>query len=87
METKRFFHLINGDVVFGNTESLNEHTVLITDPFTAKDGKVIPYMLDICMDKAKSIQIHMMNVLWTCPLDEFPQMNTVYIEATTGIIT
>ena len=87
---KRFFKLINDEVIFGEVDVVkgpNANEILIKTPYTAKSGKVMPYMLDVMMQSPKAVQIHPMNVLWSVPLDEFEDANKVYIQATTGIIT
>jgi hypothetical protein len=86
---KRFFKLINNEVVFGECETLvvdgGHVEILIKKPYTAKGGNIMPYMVDVMTSSPGAIQIHPMNILWTVPLDEFPEAHKVYIEATTGI--
>lgn len=87
---KRFFKLINDEVIFGDVEIINngQHTeILIKTPYTAKNGNIMPYMIDVMMESPAAVQIHPMNVLWSVPLDEFEEANRVYIQATSGIIT
>ena len=87
---KRCFKLINNEIIFGEIEVIdgpNGGEILVKKPYTAKGGKVMPYMLDVLMESPKAVQIHPMNVLWSVPLDEFDEVNRVYIQATTGIIT
>jgi len=87
---KRFFKLINNEVIFGEIEVIDGHNgseILIKTPYTAKSGKIMPYMLDVMMQSPKAIQIHPMNILWSVPLDEFEDANKLYIQATTDIIT
>jgi len=87
---KRFFKLINNEVVFGECETILTESgvteILIKKPFTAKNGNIMPYMVDVMTTAPGAIQIHPMNILWTVPLDEFKDAYTVYIQATTGII-
>ena len=88
--SKRCFKLINNEIIFGEIEVIdgpNGGEILVKNPYTAKGGKVMPYMLDVLMESPKAVQIHPMNVLWSVPLDEFDEVNRVYIQATTGIIT
>lgn len=89
---KRFFKLINNEVIFGETETVvtredGPTELLIKTPYTAKNGNIMPYMVDIMMSAPAAVQIHPMNVLWSVPLDEFDEVYRVYVEATTGIIT
>lgn len=87
---KRFFKLINNEVVFGECETVLTESgvteILIKKPFTAKNGNMMPYMVDVMTTAPGAIQIHPMNILWTVPLDEFKDANEAYITATTGII-
>ncbi len=87
---KRFFKLINNEIVFGECETVQTEAgvveVLIKKPYTAKAGNIMPYMVDVMTSAPAAIQIHPMNILWTVPLDEFEEANKVYIQATTGII-
>lgn len=87
---KRFFKLINNEVVFGECETILTESgvteILIKKPYTAKNGNIMPYMVDVMTSAPAAIQIHPMNILWTVPLDEFKEAYDVYIQATTGII-
>jgi|WetSurMetagenome_2_1015567.scaffolds.fasta_scaffold285014_2 hypothetical protein len=86
---KRFFKMINNEVIFGEVEVIsteNGNEILIKTPYTAKAGNVMPYMLDVMASAPAAVQIHPMNILWSVPLDEFEEANRVYTEATTGLI-
>ena len=37
-------------------------------------------------ESPKAIQIHPMNILWSVPLNEFPEANKIYEEATSVIL-
>lgn len=86
----RFFKLINNEVVFGSCETVLTESgvteIMIKKPFTAKNGNMMPYMVDVMTTAPAAIQIHPMNILWTVPLDEFRDANEAYITTTTGII-
>ena len=88
---KRFFKLINNEVVFGECETLQTESgsteILIKTPYTAMNGNVMPYMAMTMGSAPGAIQIHPMNILWTVPLDEFPEALKIYEEALTGIVT
>lgn len=89
---KRFFKLINNEVIFGDTETVVSHEggpteLLIKTPYTAKAGNIMPYMMDVMTQAPAAVQIHPMNILWSVPLDEFDEAHRAYIQATTGIIT
>lgn len=87
---KRFFKLINNEVVFGEASasdpSGDSPEILIEAPYTSRGGSVIPYMSEVMGNSPKAIQIHPMNVLWSVPLDEFPRVEKIYYEATSGLI-
>lgn len=87
---KRFFRTISKEIIFGDCEIIqtaNGSEILIKEPYTVKNGKAMPYMYDELMKSPAAIQIHPMNVLWSVPLDEFDEINKIYIEATSGIIS
>jgi len=88
---KRVFKLINNEVVFGEVESVqvNEQQVeiLIKQPFSAISGNIFPYMADVFGNAPAAIQIHPMNIVWSTPLEDFPEAERVYNEATGGIVT
>jgi hypothetical protein len=89
---KKVFKLINDEVIFGECFTMvSEETgigeILIKSPFTAKGGRMIPYMVDVMGSAPAAVQIHPMNIVWQVPLDEFPEALKGYIEATSGIIT
>ncbi len=87
---KRFFKLINDEVVFGDCETIQHGEgpveILIKKPYTAKNGNIMPYMIDVMVASPAAIQIHPMNIIWQVPLDEFEDANNAYLQATTGII-
>ena len=85
---KRFFKLINGEMVYGETETvptINGTEIIIKKPYMVKNGNVMPYCMDVLPSAPGAIQIHPINVLWTVPLDEFPEVEKAYIKATTGL--
>lgn len=87
---KRFFRLINKEIVFGDCEVIptgNGSEILVKEPYTIKNGKAMPYMYDELMKSPAAVQIHPMNILWSTPLDEFDEIYKIYVEATSGIIS
>lgn len=88
---RRLFKLINNEVIFGDIEVVTtkegQSEILIKNPWTAKAGNMMPYMMDVMSEAIGAVQIHPMNILWSCPLEEFKQANDLYIEKTTGIVT
>ena len=84
---KRFFHLITKEDVFGEIQVLeNNPEILIVEPYTVKNGNMMPYMYNILGISPKAIQIHPMNILWSVPLDEFEELDKQYTKVRTGII-
>ena len=85
---KRVFKLINNELIIGDVETVpleNHVEILIKQPYTAKDGNLMPYMITELTSAPAAIQIHPMNIIWTVPLDEFPEAEKVYRKATTGL--
>jgi hypothetical protein len=85
---KRFFKLINGEMVYGETETVptqNGTEIIIKKPYMVQNGNVMPYCMDVLPSAPGAIQIHPMNILWTVPLDEFPDVDKAYTKATTGL--
>ncbi len=88
-EVKMYFKLIDGSIVIGRAKAqgTDGHIVNINKPYAVKGGKVIPLALDEMMDKMDDVQISMMNVLYSCHLSQFDQVNGIYTEASTDILT
>jgi len=87
---KRVFKLITNEVIFGEVEVVpteNGTEILVKKPYTASNGNIMPYMITEMGSSPAAVQIHPMNILWTVPLDEFPEANEIYTEVTSGIIT
>lgn len=88
---KRFFKLINDEVIFGQTEvittEVGQTEVLVRMPYTAKNGNIMPYMIDVMGESPAAVSIHPMNIIWSVPLDEFPMAEKLYSESTGSIIT
>jgi len=86
----RVLRLLNGDTIFGESEivhgGLNGDEILIKKPFTSVDGNMGPYMVNIMGSGPGAVQIHPMNIMWSCPLDEFQVANEQYIKATSSLI-
>lgn len=88
---KRMFKLITNELVFGDVEVITNNggqgEFLIKGPYTAIEGNIMPYChLDLNASPS-AIQVHPMNVIWQVPLDEFEELNRLYLQATTGIVT
>lgn len=90
---KRMFYLITGLYVFGDCETVsssNGTEILVKTPYTPLNGGIAAYCMSELAGSPAAIQLHPMNIVWQCPLDEFVEVNKAYTEATTpksGIIT
>lgn len=88
---KRVFKLITGEMVFGDCESVTTSNgnveILIKHPYTPLNGGIAAYCMAEMASPVAAIQIHPMNIIWQCPLNEFEQVDAAYTQATTGIIT
>jgi hypothetical protein len=90
----RVFKLIDGSLVFGKCETVitnNGNTeILIKHPYTSYQGGIVQYCMPELAGSPAAIQIHPMNIIWQTFLNEFPEAEKAYTEATTpksGIIT
>jgi len=85
---KKVIKLITGDIIFGNMEGVDTgagQEILVIKPYQAKDGNIMPYgILDLGSAPA-AVQIHPMNIIWSAPLDDFPEIERAYIKATTNL--
>lgn len=90
LNSKRVFKLITNEVLFGEYEIIQEGErtgeIRIIRPYVYRGSKILPYMLDNLPSAPAAIQIHPMNVIWSVELDEFPDLNSAYTQATTDII-
>jgi hypothetical protein len=88
---KRIMKLITNELVFGDVEVITNNSgqgeFLIRSPYTAISGDIMPYCHLDLGSAPGAVQIHPMNVVWQAPLDEFVELNKVYLQATTGIVT
>lgn len=88
MAVKKVLKLINGEIIFGEVEGVetaNGTEILIKKPYQAKGGNIMPYGIQDLGNGPGAIQIHPINVLWVNPLEDFPEIETTYIKATTNI--
>jgi len=85
---KKVIKLITGEIIFGNmegVESANGQEILIKQPYQAKEGNIMPYGILDLGNGPGAVQIHPMNVIWSSPLEDFPEIEKAYLKATTGI--
>lgn len=86
----KIIKLINNDIIIGNaTNGDKEGSVIVEKPYTVKDlGKgpcVMPYEFDILLEPMTHIGFQAFNILWIKNLSDFPQVESQYIQATTGL--
>lgn len=88
---KRFFKLINNEIIFGDCEVVKNNNgdgeILVKNPYTVKDSNLAPLMYIEVGEYCQAVQIHPMNILYSFPLSEFPNLEKTYIEKTTGLVT
>lgn len=85
----RVFKLITGEIIFGDVTVIEEDNgiqFLVEKPFEAKDGAIMPYLIKEFGNGPGAVQFHIMNVIWSLPLDEFEQANKGYAKATSEIV-
>lgn len=86
---KRVFKLITGELIFGSVDVLTTESgveFLIKQPFTAENGNMMPYLYKEMGNAPAAIQVLPMNVVWQTPLDEFKEVEKLYIKQTSNII-
>jgi hypothetical protein len=87
----RILKLTNGDLIIGDSESIDENNVSVTKPYTIIDfGKgpcVVPYELHLLMEPMNQVTLRMFDIMWSKALSDFPMVEQQYISATTGIET
>lgn len=86
MSEKRFFKLVNHEILFGESEVDENGEICIKEPLTIKSKEMMRYMDDIIGESPKAVYIHPMNILWNCKLSEFPELEKAVTKATSGII-
>lgn len=83
----RVFKLITGELVFGRCETVITNNgvaeILIKYPYTAYQGGIVQYCMPELAGTPAAIQIHPMNIIWQTFLNEFPEADKAYTEATT----
>ena len=83
----RVFKLITGELVFGRCETVITNNgvaeILIKYPYTAYQGGIVQYCMPELAGTPAAIQIHPMNIIWQTFLNEFPESDKAYTEATT----
>ena len=88
---KRFFKLINNEIIFGDCEvvknSNGDGEILVKNPYTIIDHQMSPLLFTITGEYPKAVQIHPMNIVYSFPLSEFPELEKNYIKSTTGLVT
>lgn len=88
MAVKKLIKIITGELIFGSMEGVdtpNGQEILIKQPYQAKEGNIMPYGILDLGNAPGAVQIHPMNVIWSSPLEDFPEIETAYLKATTSI--
>jgi hypothetical protein len=84
---KRVLKLINNETLFGEVSAVDgSPDVFIENPWKALGGEVMPYMQGDLMRPLKAVQIHPLNILWSAPMDDFPELQQLFVKETSGII-
>ena len=91
---KRVFKLITGEIIFGEVTVINEDSgiqFLVKEPFESKKlengtNGIVPYLSQELGNGPGGVQFHIMNVIWSLPLDEFHSVEQAYNNATSEII-
>jgi hypothetical protein len=84
---KKVLKLINNETLFGECTWVKDSPDLfIENPWKALGGEVMPYMEGDLMIPLKAVQIHPMNILWSAPMDDFPELQQLWVSKTSGII-
>ena len=87
-EVKKVIKLINGELLLGSVQGVqteNGVEILIQQPYIASNGNIMPYCVNDLGNGPGAVQIHPMNILWTNPLSDFPQVSDAYFKATTKL--
>lgn len=87
---KRVISLTNGDLVIGDSKADGDN-VLVVAPYSIYDTEqgpaVMPYMLPVLMEPMETVTLRSFDIMWTKRLEDFPQVESQYIAATTGLMT
>jgi len=89
MPIYKVLKLLDGDLVLGEVEAVHtEHMteILLKKPFTVTERGAMPYMYNILRKSPAAIQLNPGNIIWTAPLADFPDVEKVYLDATTKIV-
>ena len=85
----RIMELTTGNLIMGDSIAAENDGVRIENPYTVidfGDGPcVIPYMLHLLMAPMEHITLRMYDVMWNKALSEFPDVETQYNSAISGI--
>ena len=81
---------MNNDIIIGPASNgETPDSVIVEKPYTVKDlGNgpcVMPYEFDLLLEPMNFIGFHNFNILWIKNLSDFPQVESQYIQATSGL--
>jgi len=89
MSKIKVLKLLNNETIMGDAEGVYTDDItqiLVKMPYIAKNGNIMPYMMDEMMSAPAAVQIHPMNVLWSADLEDFPIAFKAYNDATSKIL-
>ncbi len=86
---RRVHKLTTGELVIGESEGQGDF-VIVQAPYSIYETStgqmaVMPYEYPYLVEPMKDITLRAFDIMWSKRLDEFPQVETQYIEATTGV--
>jgi hypothetical protein len=84
---KKVLKLMNNETLFGEVSAVQDSAeIFIENPWKVLGGEVMPYMEGDLMVPLKAVQIHPMNIIWSAPMDDFPELQRLWVSKTSGII-
>ena len=92
---RRVHKLTTGELVIGASKGEGDF-VIVDKPYSVyetfnADGTqavaVMPYEFPYLMEPMETITLRAFDIMWSKKLEDFPQVEVQYIEATTGIIS
>ena len=85
---KKVLGLITGEIIIGPVEGIETDggiEILIKQPYQAIGGNIMPFRIKDLGNAPGALQINPMNIIWSGPIEDFPEIETVYLKATTKI--
>ena len=76
----KIIKLITGEIIIGTIDSILSQIRLIK-PFDVFDGKISPYCIYHLGTAPKAVKLEQKNIIWMMPLEDFPEIESVYLKA------